>query len=60
MFVWLNWLCICFLTPLFEFFDMWYWMAICSWSKVRGQGANSLLSQIEANMYTTLYANSRE
>ncbi len=50
MSVWLNWLCICFVTPLFEIFDVWYWIYQCRWSNIRKEGVNSLYTQQEANI----------
>ncbi len=51
MSIWLNWLSSCILTPMLEFLDMWYGLSLCQWSRVRAQGANSLLTQTEGNMY---------
>jgi len=51
MSIWLNWMVICFLNPLLEYFDIWYWLEMRKWDKVRGEGKNSLLTQQEANMY---------
>ncbi len=59
MSVWLNWLCICFLSPIFELLDIWYWIEMCSWSRIRGEGNSSLLTQQEANMYSSVFSYSR-
>jgi len=50
MTIWLNWLCICFLNPIFDVFDIWYWMDMCKWSRIKKEGENCLLTQREANI----------
>ena len=50
MSVWVNWLCICLLSPLMELFDFWYILRLYSWMKVKREGKESLLTQHEANI----------
>ena len=50
MTVWVNWLCLCLLNPLLELFDVWYGIQLYLWSKIKKQGRESLLTQLEANI----------
>lgn len=50
MSVWMNWLCICILTPLMELFDVVYLFSLFKWSRLRGQKENCTLTQQEANI----------
>eukprot|EP00826_Nyctotherus_ovalis_P064033 TRINITY_DN9389_c0_g1_i3.p1 TRINITY_DN9389_c0_g1~~TRINITY_DN9389_c0_g1_i3.p1 ORF type:complete len:832 (-),score=219.91 TRINITY_DN9389_c0_g1_i3:124-2619(-) len=48
--IWMNWLFVCFFNPFLEIFDPWYLLACASWYLVKSKGANSTLTQREANI----------
>ena len=49
MTIWMNWLFICFLDPLLEFFDIFYMLYLLKWWWIKRKGPNSELTQLQAN-----------
>ena len=50
MSVWMNWLCICILSPILELFNVGYLLKMIQWALIRSKKSKSILTQREANI----------